>query len=212
MTTLGLPVDAAGALVAFGVGWALSGWARRVCDSTSVWLSGWLVGVLSGLFAAGAVVAASRWWELPAFWVLGVLSGVLVASDLAVLRLPDPIMIWTYPVFLALLVVAAVGLGEWNRLGRALLAGLALLVFYLVSALVFPNGMSLGDVKFAGVLGAFLGWGSWLHVLWGTLLAAILGGIVGVALLLTKRGDRSTEYAYGPMMALGAVLAAVWLR
>ena len=49
-------------------------------------------------------------------------------------------------------------------------------------------------------------------MLWGTLLAALLGGVVGVVLLVTKRGDRTTEYAYGPMMAVGAVVAAIWLR
>ena len=183
-----------------------------MCNSAGHWLDGWVVGVLSAVFAAGCVATAHSWWEVPAFWILGLACGLLITSDLAVMRLPDPIMVWAYPAFFALLVVAAAGLHEWGRLERALLAGLALLVFYLVSALVFPNGMSLGDVKFAGILGAFLGWGSWLHVLWGTLLAALLGGVVGVVLLVTKRGDRTTEYAYGPMMAVGAVTAAIWLR
>jgi len=204
--------DAAACLLALAVGWGLSGWARRVCDSDSRWLRGWVVGALSALFSGTAILAAHSWWEMPAFWALGVFSGLLIASDLAVMRLPDPIMVWAYPVFFALLIITAAGLGEWGRLGRALLAGLALLVFYLVTALVFPNGMSLGDVKYAGILGAFLGWGSWLHVLWGALLAALLGGIVGVVLLATKRGDRTTEYAYGPMMAVGALVAGIWLR
>ena len=203
----------AATLVAFGLGGILAGWVRSVCEgSASEWLRGWVVGVLASLFAAASIVAAQSWWEAPAFWSLGVFVGLLVASDFAVMRLPDPIMVWAYPVFFALLVFAAAGLGEWGRLGRALLAGLALLVFYLVSALVFPSGMSLGDVKFAGILGAFLGWESWLHVLWGTLLAALLGGLVGLVLVVTKKGDRSTEYPYGPMMAVGAVVAAVWLR
>ncbi len=207
-----LTLDLGAALLALPVGWTLARWARRVCDEEGGWLRGWVVGVLSALLATGSVAAAHTGWELAAFWALGVFSGVLVASDFAVMRLPDPIMVWAYPVFFALLVTAAAGLGEWGRLGRALLAGLALLVFYLVSALVFPSGMSLGDVKYAGILGAFLGWESWLHVLWGTLLAALLGGLVGLTLIVTKRGDRSTEYPYGPVMAVGAVVAAVWLR
>lgn len=212
MTSFTLPIDAAASLVALVSGWGLAGWARRVCDSASRWLRGWVVGALSALLAGVSVATAQTGWEVAAFWALGVFSGVLVASDFAVMRLPDPIMVWAYPVFFALLVIAAAGLGEWGRLGRALLAGLALLVFYLVSALVFPSGMSFGDVKYAGILGAFLGWESWLHVLWGTLLAALLGGLVGLVLVVTKKGDRSTEYPYGPMMAVGAVVAAVWLR
>ena len=200
------------ALAALSVGWRLSAWARSVCNSMSRWLAGWAVGLLSASIAGVAAVAARSWWELPAFWSLAVFCGLLVASDFAVLRLPDPIMAWAYPVFFLLLSGAAAGAGQWSRLGRAFLAALILLVFYLVNALVFPSGMALGDVKFAGLLGALLGWESWLHVLWGTLLAAILGGVFGLVLVLVKRGGLKTEYAYGPMMALGAWGALVWLR
>lgn len=212
MTVPSLSLGTVATLAGFGSGWALSGWVRRVCDSTSDWLQGWAVGILCASFAGASLVAAHNLWEAGAFWVLGLVTGLLVASDLAVMRLPDPIMVLAYPVFVALLVVAAAGLHEWGRLGRALLGGVALLVFYLVSALLFPRGMALGDVKFAGILGAFLGWESWLHVLWGTLLAAVLGGLVGLVLIVIKRGDRRTEYPYGPMMAVGAVVAAIWLR
>ncbi|MDA8439610.1 MAG: A24 family peptidase [Propionibacterium sp.] len=144
--------------------------------------------------------------------MLALFCGLLVASDMAVLRLPDPIMAWAYPAFLVLIAVAAAGVNEWDRFGRAVLAGLALLVFYLVNALVVPSGMSLGDVKFAGLLGAMLGWEGWLNVLWGTLLAATFGGLAGLVLILVRRGGLKTEYAYGPMMAAGAWTAMVWLR
>ncbi len=170
-----------------------------------------MIGALSGALAVVALLVARSWWEVPAFWSLAVFCGLLVTSDVAVLRLPDPIMIWAYPLFLVLLAVAAAGTGQWPRLGRALLGGLVLIVFYLLNALVFPNGMSLGDVKFSGLLGALLGWESWLHVLWGTLLAAVLGGLVGLVLILSHRGGLKTEYPYGPMMAVGAWTAMVWL-
>lgn len=202
----------AAALVALATGWALSGWVRRVCDSPSRWLQGWVVGLLCGLFATVSSATAGSMWDMLAFWALGLATGLLVASDLAVMRLPDPIMVVAYPAFAALLAIAATALHDWERLGRALLAGMALLAFYLVSALVFPNGMSLGDVKFAGLLGAYLGWSGWMDVLWGTLLAALLGGLVGLALIVSKRGDRSAEYPYGPMMAVGAWAAVLWLR
>ncbi|WP_228489341.1 prepilin peptidase [Raineyella fluvialis] len=199
------------ASVASLAGWFLSGWGRRVCDSTSSWLVGWVVGLVASLLAGAAATRAGSWWEVPAFWTLGVVCALLVCCDLAVMRLPDPVMVWAYPAFLGLLVMAAAGAGQWVRLGWALLMGLALLIFYLINALVFPSGIYLGDVKFAGLLGTWLGWFGWLYVVWGTLLAAILGGVVGLAVIISRKGGRKTEYPYGPMMAAGAWIAALWL-
>ncbi|SDB87013.1 leader peptidase (prepilin peptidase) / N-methyltransferase [Raineyella antarctica] len=205
------PYVLVGAVAAFGAGWWLSGWGRRVCYSTSRWLHSGVVGFVAAVLAGAAVNLSGTWWEIASFWLLGVACGVLICCDLAVLRLPDPIMVLAYPVFLGALLIAAAGTGQWPRFGRALLAGLVLLVFYLINALVFPSGIYLGDVKFAGLLGAWLGWFGWVHLVWGTLLAAILGGVLGLGVIISRRGDRKTEYPYGPMMALGAWIAAVWL-
>lgn len=202
---------AIGVVPAFAAGWALSGWGRRVCDSSSRWLQGWVVGLVSAALACAAVQIAGSPWEVPAFWLLGVACGLLVCCDLAVLRLPDPIMAVSYPVVLFALLIATVGTGDWPRLGRALLAGLVLLLFYLANALLFPSGIFLGDVKLAGLLGTWLGWFGWLTLVWGTLLAAVLGGVVGLVLIISRRGGRKTEYSYGPLMALGAWIAALQL-
>lgn len=204
-----LPVVAA--IVAFGAGWLLSGWARTVCDGAGGWLRGWVVGLVSAVLAGTAVLPATSWWEIAPFWLLAVASALLVTSDLAVMRLPDPIMAVAYPAFLLPLLLAALGTGDWPRLGRALLAGLILLGFYLVSALLFPGGIFLGDVKYAGLLGAWLGWFSWVALVWGTLLAGVLGGVVGLAIILSRRGTRKSEFPYGPMMAAGAWIAVLVL-
>lgn len=203
------PVLAAG--LALPAGWVMAGWGRRVCDSDSHWLRGWVVAAVAAALAWVAVGLAGSWWEAVPFWILGVVSALLICCDLAVMRLPDPIMGWAYPVVLGTLTIAAGGSDQWLRLGRALLAGVLFLAFYLVNALVFPRGIYLGDVKFAGLIGAWLGWFGWLHLVWGALLAAILGGVVGLVLILLRRGGLRTEYPYGPMIAAGAWIAAVWL-
>lgn len=196
-------------LLALGVGWTLSGWCRRICDSSSRWLRGWAVGMVSGLSAGTAVMAATSRWEIVPFWLLGVASGLLVTCDFAVMRLPDPIMGVAYPAFLLPLVLAAAVESGWASLGRALLSGMVLLLFYLVSALVRPGGIFLGDVKYAGILGVWLGWFGWVQLVWGTLFAALLGGLVGIAIIISRRGDRTTEFPYGPMMAVGAWLGVL---
>lgn len=202
-------LPALGGLLAFVVGRALSGWGRRVCDSSSGWLRGWVVGLVSGMLAAAALVATGSWWEVAPFWLFAVACGLLICCDWAVQRLPDPIMAVTYPAFLLPLALAAGATAQWSRLGTALLGGLALLAFYLASALLFPTGIYLGDVKFAGVLGVWLGWFGWQTVLLGTLAAAILSGIFGLVLIVSRRGGLKSEYAYGPMMAVGAWAAVL---
>lgn len=210
MTTIGGPaLVLVSTLLAFAAGWGLSGWARRVCDTSSRWLQRWVVGAASGLFAGSAIVPAASWWEVAPFWLVGMATGLLVTCDLAVMRLPDPIMAVAYPAFLLPLVLAAAAEGEWASLGRAALAGSVLLLFYLASALVRPGGIFLGDVKYAGILGAWLGWFGWVQVVWGTLFAALLGGVVGIAIILSRRGSRTTEFPYGPMMAVGAWLGVL---
>lgn len=67
------------------------------------------------------------------------------------------------------------------------------------------------DVKFAAVVGVFLGWFSWQHVVVGTLLAFVLNGVVVVVVLLSRRGGRDSDIPFGPWVVAGAVLAVVLL-
>lgn len=70
--------------------------------------------------------------------------------------------------------------------------------------------MGFGDVKLAGLVGmaaAARGWEAWVvAAVAGQLLAALYA----LALLLTRRASRDTEFPLGPFMLLGA-LAAVCL-
>ncbi len=97
---------------------------------------------------------------------------------------------------LALLLAALEG-----RLGPALLTGLLALSPFLVAALVRPEGMGMGDVKLAGVMGICLGQTVWIAFAVGLGLA----GITGVMLALGKRtSPGETALPLAPFFALGA--------
>ena len=159
------------------------------------------------------------WWAMspgrqllvPAVYVLAVWVMVPLAFiDLDVHRLPDTIQLPSYPILAALLAACSLVTGDWGALGRALLAGAALWSLFLALALVLPGGgIGFGDVKLAGLLGMLLGWLTWAHVILATLATFLIGGVVAVGLLVTRRKSRKDEFAYGPSMLLGTVVAIV---
>lgn len=154
----------------------------------------------------------AQWSLLPAYLFLGVIGAALTFIDLDVHRLPDLIVLPSYPIAVLLLLVPTVVTGEWSWLLRAGLAGLALFVVYLVLALVSPGGggLGFGDVKLAGLLGLFLGWVGWGPVLVSVLAAFLIGGVIALLLLVSRRASRSSHIAFGPSMILGAWVALMF--
>ena len=88
-------------------------------------------------------------------------------------------------------------------------AGGFLLALYL-SPLIYPAGMGFGDVKLAGVLGAYLGWLGWAEVVTGGFLGFLFGGLIGLALMASRRAGRKSQLPFGPFMLAGAFVAILW--
>ena len=73
------------------------------------------------------------------------------------------------------------------------------------------QGLGMGDVKMLAMIGAFLGWQLALVTL---VLASCGGALVGVALIVTKRGGMQAALPFGTFLAVAAAIAAVagdWL-
>jgi leader peptidase (prepilin peptidase)/N-methyltransferase len=72
--------------------------------------------------------------------------------------------------------------------------------------IVLPReAMGLGDVKFMGAIGAFLGWKA---VIFSLMLSSMIGSVVGVTLILLHKREWSSRLPYGPYIALAS---AVWI-
>ncbi len=68
------------------------------------------------------------------------------------------------------------------------------------------EGLGGGDVKLAGMIGAFLGWpGVFLTIF----SAALIGSLIGLGLIGMGRGTRRTALPFGALLAPAAVLAAL---
>jgi len=194
-----------------GAGLGLTGWTRGAARRVdSRWLRPWVLATLAGLGGCGAAALAHDVFELVAFLVLAIACALLIAIDMAEERLPDAIVGRAYVAFGLLLLITAIFSGHWARFGRATLAGAVVFAIYFALAWVNPSGLYFGDVKLSGLLGLFLGWFGWAQVITGITAGFVLSAMVGLSLLVSRRGNRTTEYPFGPLMILGAAIGAGW--
>lgn len=139
---------------------------------------------------------------------LGVLRGLLVAVlvpcaviDVERRIIPNKI---TYPAALVA-VVLGMALDAGHEPRRLMWAGIAG-GFLLLTALVNPAGMGMGDVKLLAVMGLFLGQPVVL-----ALLIALLGPVFSGIAVAVRRGvgaARKFALPFGPYLAAGGLVAA----
>ena len=144
---------------------------------------------------------------LLAYLLLAVVSAALVKIDFDTLRLPNAIVLPSAAVFALMLTVAVVAGAESDRLATACAAAAALGFGYGLLWWLRPSGIGAGDVKLAALLGLALGWAGWQAVLVGTLIAWVLGGALGLALLASHHSARQANLPFGPPMIAGAWFA-----
>jgi len=201
-------VGLAGLLGVLAAGWLRRRGYRRPDDEQHLVVRPWTVPVLAvlGAAAAGPFLADQPPVVLATLVLALVWAVVLAVVDLEVRRLPDRLVLTAYPVTAVLLTVCALVTGEPAALVRVLTCAGAAVAVFLVVALLSPGGegLGLGDVKLAGVLGALLGWWGWSEALVGLLSGFVLGGLGAVVLLITRRVDRRGSFAFGPAMLVGA--------
>jgi leader peptidase (prepilin peptidase) / N-methyltransferase len=147
---------------------------------------------------------------LPAMWYLVAVGVALSAIDLDVRRLPTAIIAPSVVVTVGLLTVAAVITGHWWPLVRAVIAAAILFACYYTLATLRPGAMGFGDVRLAGLLGLYLGWFGWGTTVLGTFLPFLLGGVVGLVIIVSRRGGRRARIPFGPFMVTGCLLALLW--
>jgi leader peptidase (prepilin peptidase)/N-methyltransferase len=130
---------------------------------------------------------------------LVVLLGVVTASDLRTRLVPDRPLVAGL-----LLAVGMCAVGSPGQLPGRLGAGAGAAGVLLAAALIRPEGMGLGDVKLAGVLGVYLG----VAVIAAMVVAFAAGSVVGVV-LIARHGwaARTRTIAFAPCLALGGAVA-----
>jgi leader peptidase (prepilin peptidase)/N-methyltransferase len=160
--------------------------------------------------ALTAVMFAGAWWYygpqplLASRVILGCALIVLFAIDLEHHLLPNAITLpgivvgllfsfFTEPGWQASIIGSLVGGGVLFGVAEA---------YYRVR---HEEGLGMGDVKMLAMIGAFLGWKLALLTL---MMASLCGTVIGVLLIVTKRGGMKYALPFGTFLALGAAAAA----
>lgn len=154
---------------------------------------------LKFLHHSGSVV-----YLLIAFLYLAAMSIVLTLIDLETHTLPNALVLPGYLVGAIFLGAAGIATGDYGAMLRGAIGAAALWLLYFLMAIAYPDGMGFGDVKFAGVLGLFLGYLGWDSLITGGFAAFIFGGLFALSLVLLRKKDLKSGIPFGPWMVTGA--------
>ena len=77
----------------------------------------------------------------------------------------------------------------------------------LVLALAIPGAFGGGDIKLMVVTGLFLGTASTVVAMF---LSLVAGGGFAAGMLLAKKMEKTDQFAFGPFLAFGLAVAALW--
>jgi leader peptidase (prepilin peptidase) / N-methyltransferase len=163
--------------------------------------------VVMGLFV-GWFTPKYLW--LPPYLLFGFVIVSVIAVD-ARLHLISTKLVYSASVA-ALILFAFVALidNEPKRFTWLLIGGLGASAFIWLLWLISPGGMGQGDARLSLFLGMYLGWLGWRQLFVGMFAGFLLGSIGGIVLIVLRRAGRKTQIAFGPYLAIGALIITLW--
>jgi leader peptidase (prepilin peptidase)/N-methyltransferase len=142
-------------------------------------------------------------WDHPAQLAMGLVFvstlAAITITDLERQIIPNRILLVSAVIGIAIAAAADPGSLPERAIAAASAGGLL-----LITALAYPKGMGMGDVKLAGLMGLYLG----SAVAAALLIGFLTGAVVGVGLMLREgSGARKRGIPFGPFLALGGFIA-----
>jgi leader peptidase (prepilin peptidase) / N-methyltransferase len=180
---------------------------RTVDDIDSARARNVVVALGTALLFATVTLRFGAGAELPPYLYLATVGVALTLIDFDLRRLPDSVILPSYIVTLVLLMPASASTGDVYAATRAIAGMFALLAVYFALAVAYPNGLSFGDVKLAGLVGLYLGWLSW-NALFVTVSGSLLIACgVGAVRVVIHHGPQSAAVRVAPCLVTAALLA-----
>jgi len=152
-------------------------------------------------------------WQVVGYWLFFCWLLALALIDFDTLTLPNPLT--QSGLLLGIIFQGALGALAGNVavgvmsgvVGAVLGIWLLSLVSWAGSVALGQTAMGAGDSKLAAMMGAWLGW---RLLLLSFFVACLLGAVVGVVGIISGRLGRRQAMPFGPFLALGAAISALW--
>lgn len=80
-------------------------------------------------------------------------------------------------------------------------------IYWLFKLVTGKEGMGYGDFKLLAALGAWLGWQQLPLII---LMSAVVGAIVGIAMMVFRKHERSVPIPFGPYLAAAGWITMLW--
>lgn len=146
----------------------------------------------------------------PLFWLaVGLLLLAILIADLRYMIIPDSAVILLFGLTLLYrIALLLTGVMQPQDFFFSILAGVTCCaLFFCLWFVTRGNGMGFGDVKFALPFGMLLGWP---NAFVGLFLSFVIGGLVSLVLLVTRRKNLKQAIPFGPFLVLATVLTLVY--
>jgi len=141
----------------------------------------------------------------------GVLVGAgmwLSLIDVDTHLLPRRIVYRTIAVAMPLLVLSAF-FDDAGSIAGMFIGGIAMWLMLRILEVLSRGDLGGGDVGLGGLLGLYLGWLSYEAILVGLFASFLVGGFFAVALLISRKANRNTHFAFGPFLIVGTLIAVL---
>jgi leader peptidase (prepilin peptidase)/N-methyltransferase len=142
------------------------------------------------------------------FGVLVVAGMWLSLIDIDTHLLPRRIVYQTIAVVMPLLVLSAF-FDNTGSIAGMFIGGVAMWCMLRVLEVLSRGDLGGGDVGLGGLLGLYLGWLSYEAILVGLFASFLVGGLFAVVLLVTRKANRNTHFAFGPFLIVGTLIAVL---
>jgi prepilin signal peptidase PulO-like enzyme (type II secretory pathway) len=121
----------------------------------------------------------------------------------------------TYPAAVIAIIILAVHtyvsgvslLAPQATLINGLISGALLFLFFFLIVIIMPDAMGMGDAKLVALIGFVSGFPL---VVFSMMIGIVLGGIVAVYLLATKKKGRKDVIPYGTFLGIGPIIALIF--
>src|SRR5210317_203423 len=80
-------------------------------------------------------------------------------------------------------------------------------IYWLFKLITGKEGMGYGDFKLLAALGAWLGWQQLPLII---LMSAVVGAVIGIALMAIRKHERSVPIPFGPFLAAAGWITMLW--